>query len=175
MRHDAAFDDRIFRNNALGFTLDLSEAPAAPAQGIDDALAALADLEAGAVANADEGRQVGHYWLRDPERAPTAAVQDEIIESWGRVADLPVGQFRDILLIGIGGSALGPQLLAEALRSAGFAVDLDLSAAAFGKQFKRADRSGAAFAMACRWSFIGGRARLTHLNAVQARLAILEA
>ncbi|MBD2257463.1 histidine--tRNA ligase [Pseudanabaena sp. FACHB-2040] len=35
-------------------------------------------------------------------------------------------------------------LLAQKLRGAGFAVELDLSAAAFGKQFKRADRSGAA-------------------------------
>lgn len=33
--------------------------------------------------------------------------------------------------------------LAQALRKAGFAVELDLSASAFGKQFKRADRSGA--------------------------------
>ncbi|HEY9880508.1 MAG TPA: histidine--tRNA ligase [Leptolyngbyaceae cyanobacterium] len=35
-------------------------------------------------------------------------------------------------------------LLAQKLRHAGFAVELDLSGAAFGKQFKRADRSGAA-------------------------------
>ncbi|HEY9762297.1 MAG TPA: histidine--tRNA ligase [Trichocoleus sp.] len=35
-------------------------------------------------------------------------------------------------------------LLAQKLRHAGLAVELDLSAAAFGKQFKRADRSGAA-------------------------------
>jgi histidyl-tRNA synthetase len=34
--------------------------------------------------------------------------------------------------------------LAQTLRRAGFAVELDLSASAFGKQFKRADRSGAA-------------------------------
>lgn len=33
--------------------------------------------------------------------------------------------------------------LAQALRHAGFATELDLSASAFGKQFKRADRSGA--------------------------------
>ncbi|WNZ25926.1 histidine--tRNA ligase [Leptolyngbya sp. NK1-12] len=33
--------------------------------------------------------------------------------------------------------------LAQTLRRAGFAVELDLSASAFGKQFKRADRSGA--------------------------------
>jgi histidyl-tRNA synthetase len=34
-------------------------------------------------------------------------------------------------------------LLAQKLRQAGFAVDLDISGSAFGKQFKRADRSGA--------------------------------
>jgi histidyl-tRNA synthetase len=34
--------------------------------------------------------------------------------------------------------------LAQALRNHGLAVDLDLSGSAFGKQFKRADRSGAA-------------------------------
>lgn len=34
--------------------------------------------------------------------------------------------------------------LAQSLRHAGFSVELDLSASAFGKQFKRADRSGAA-------------------------------
>ncbi|MFM7087098.1 MAG: histidine--tRNA ligase [Cyanobium sp.] len=37
-------------------------------------------------------------------------------------------------------------VLARQLRAAGLAVELDLSAAAFGKQFKRADRSGAAWA-----------------------------
>ncbi|MBE9045718.1 histidine--tRNA ligase [Pleurocapsales cyanobacterium LEGE 10410] len=34
-------------------------------------------------------------------------------------------------------------ILAQKLRNAGFAVELDLSGSAFGKQFKRADRSGA--------------------------------
>jgi histidyl-tRNA synthetase len=37
--------------------------------------------------------------------------------------------------------------LAQALRQAGLAVELDLSGAAFGKQFKRADRSGAALCL----------------------------
>ena len=36
--------------------------------------------------------------------------------------------------------------LARTLRGAGLAVELDGSSAAFGKQFKRADRSGAAWA-----------------------------
>lgn len=34
--------------------------------------------------------------------------------------------------------------LAQTLRQAGFKAELDLSGSAFGKQFKRADRSGAA-------------------------------
>jgi histidyl-tRNA synthetase len=34
-------------------------------------------------------------------------------------------------------------LLAQHLRQAGFSAELDLSGSAFGKQFKRADRSGA--------------------------------
>ena len=34
--------------------------------------------------------------------------------------------------------------LAQKLRQAGFTVELDLSGSAFGKQFKRGDRSGAA-------------------------------
>ena len=38
-------------------------------------------------------------------------------------------------------------VLARQLRSEGIAVDLDGSGAAFGKQFKRADRSGAAWAV----------------------------
>jgi len=35
------------------------------------AYADLAKLEAGEKVNADEGRMVGHYWLRDPDLAPS--------------------------------------------------------------------------------------------------------
>jgi histidyl-tRNA synthetase len=38
-------------------------------------------------------------------------------------------------------------ILARRLRSAGVVVELDDSGSAFGKQFKRADRSGAQFAL----------------------------
>lgn len=54
------------------------------------AFAAMQALEAGAIANADEGRQVGHYWLRAPELAPdpavAAAISAEVdrLESFGR-------------------------------------------------------------------------------------------
>lgn len=51
----------------------------------------------------------------------------------------------DLYLVSRGEQAEANALrLAQALRQEGFAVDLDLSGSAFGKQFKRADRSGAA-------------------------------
>ena len=64
----------------LGFALDLSRAelPAATAARLAPAMArAFADmaaLEQGAVANPDEKRMVGHYWLRTPELAPDPAI-----------------------------------------------------------------------------------------------------
>lgn len=50
----------------------------------------------------------------------------------------------DFYLVSRGEAAENRSLtLAQKLRSAGFTVELDLSGSAFGKQFKRADRSGA--------------------------------
>ena len=113
--------------------LDLSDAGldadtlAAAAPRLEAALAAMAALEGGALANPDEGRRVGHYWLRDPQRAPDPAIAAAITASWDQIerfsADFHAGtltardgqRFRDVLLVGIGGSALGPQLLADAL------------------------------------------------------------
>ncbi len=92
-----------------------------------DAFAEMEALEAGNVANPDEGRQVGHYWLRAPERAPTIAqgeaigsTRDAAISFAEKVRDgdiaAPDGhRFTDVIHIGIGGSALGPQLLVDAL------------------------------------------------------------
>jgi glucose-6-phosphate isomerase len=91
------------------------------------ALSAMAQLEAGAIANPDEKRMVGHYWLRAPELAPTPELKTEIESTVADVkafaADVHAGRikpatsprFTDVLLIGIGGSALGPQLVADAL------------------------------------------------------------
>ena len=36
------------------------------------------ELEAGAISNIDEDRQVGHYWLRNPSIAPTVQIDEEI-------------------------------------------------------------------------------------------------
>ncbi|MGD1920698.1 MAG: histidine--tRNA ligase [Pleurocapsa sp.] len=50
----------------------------------------------------------------------------------------------DLYIVSRGGAAEAQSLLlAQKLRSAGLGVELDLSGSAFGKQFKRADRSGA--------------------------------
>ncbi|MEZ6036715.1 MAG: glucose-6-phosphate isomerase [Planctomycetota bacterium] len=93
---------------------------------LDRALVAMRDLEAGAVANADEGRQVGHFWLRAPGLAPTPQLEESIrsgidaVEVFaqaihsGRLAPPEGGAFTKVVLCGIGGSALGPMLLADA-------------------------------------------------------------
>jgi glucose-6-phosphate isomerase len=92
-----------------------------------DAFDAMDALEAGAVANPGEQRRVGHFWLRAPERAPTVglatAIGDALEQARTLAADVREGRatndagdrFTDVLHVGIGGSALGPQLLVEAL------------------------------------------------------------
>ncbi|MBI1373035.1 MAG: glucose-6-phosphate isomerase [Phycisphaera sp.] len=84
-------------------------------------------LESGAIANPDEQRMVGHYWLRNASLAPSDDIRGEIVDTLGRIKlfakDIHSGaitapgggRFTDILVIGIGGSALGPQFVADAL------------------------------------------------------------
>ena len=56
----------------------------------------------------------------------------------------PLRPALDFYMVSRGEAAEAQALqLAQKLRQAGFAVELDLSGSAFGKQFKRADRSGA--------------------------------
>jgi glucose-6-phosphate isomerase len=89
----------------------------------------MAKLEKGAIANPDEKRMVGHYWLRAPQLAPTPKSRTRSrprsprsrtftaqVHS-GAIAG-PKGKFKHLLVIGIGGSALGPQLVSHALGQA---------------------------------------------------------
>ncbi|HTT72405.1 MAG TPA: glucose-6-phosphate isomerase [Anaeromyxobacteraceae bacterium] len=117
----------------LGLTLDPSRMKFGPEfvrlslPALKAAFEAMDALEKGAQANPDEKRMVGHYWLRDPARAPTAELRREIEETARRVkafaADVHAGRvappgaprFRRLLCIGIGGSALGPMFVADAL------------------------------------------------------------
>jgi glucose-6-phosphate isomerase len=93
---------------------------------IQKALTDMDALEAGAIANPDENRMVGHYWLRNPALAPTLEIQKEIENTVAQVRIFAAkvhageirgagGAFQNYLLIGIGGSALGPQFVANAL------------------------------------------------------------
>jgi glucose-6-phosphate isomerase len=88
--------------------------------------AEMRELEAGAIANPDEKRMVGHYWLRNPSLSPAPEIRRAIettitaIEDFaGQVHSAKVkgagGAFSDLLLVGIGGSALGPQFVSNAL------------------------------------------------------------
>jgi glucose-6-phosphate isomerase len=117
---------------SLGLAIDLSRvnfpedffARMQPA--MQKAFAAMAALEKGAIANPDEKRMVGHYWLRNPALAPSPAIRTAIedtvaavkafaAEVHGGKAAGAKGPFKNVLVIGIGGSALGPQFVANAL------------------------------------------------------------
>lgn len=126
-----------------GVELDLADAAmdedgfrGPPGDALASALAAMDRLEAGALANADEGRAVGHYWLRDPKLTtnpgPDAAIDmagisAAIEESWraidrfttqvhdGTLRGADGERFDRVIQVGIGGSALGPQLVCDAL------------------------------------------------------------
>ncbi|HEY6070429.1 MAG TPA: glucose-6-phosphate isomerase, partial [Chthoniobacterales bacterium] len=103
---------------------------------IDKAFAAMRDLEKGGIANPDEKRMVGHYWLRNPKLAPTPELRSEIEKTDAVIkkfaADVHSGKikgargekFQHVLSIGIGGSALGPQFIADALGTAKDAMDI---------------------------------------------------
>lgn len=143
-RHAATPDSRLmsqlpdfaslrFRDPGTDFSLDLSRMGFTRAQldqmqtDFQPVFEAMRELEAGAIANPSEGRRVGHYWLRAPKLAPDPALRREIQEALdevldfaaqvreGRVTSESGAPFRRLLLVGIGGSALGPQLLASAL------------------------------------------------------------
>ncbi|CAN1340871.1 Glucose-6-phosphate isomerase 1, chloroplastic [Linum perenne] len=125
--------DWLYQHKELGLYLDVSRI------GFTDdfyremeprfqqAFDSMRDLEKGSIANPDEGRMVGHYWLRDSKLTPTPFLKtqiettldlicsfaDQIVS--GKVSCQLAGRFTQILSVGIGGSALGPQFVAEAL------------------------------------------------------------
>ncbi len=97
---------------------------------LERAFAAMEALEKGVIANPDEERMVGHYWLRNPSLAPTAEMRGAIEDTVSSISGFAQaihegticgtrGAFTNLLLIGIGGSALGPQFIASALSQPG--------------------------------------------------------
>jgi hypothetical protein len=119
------FKKYFYQNRDLGLSLDISRIPfpddflATMEPRMQKAFAAMAELERGAIANPDEKRMVGHYWLRSPSSAPTPELRTEILDALTRIEDFaervhqgsisaPGGKrFTQLLVIGIGGSALG--------------------------------------------------------------------
>jgi glucose-6-phosphate isomerase len=136
------FQQYFLRYDELGFSIDISRMKFADhfidqmRPKIDKAFAAMRELEAGALANPDEKRMVGHYWLRNPALAPNKQLRADIEETNSRIkkfaADVHAGKvaaangkkFTHVLLIGIGGSALGPQFIADALGSTRDPMDI---------------------------------------------------
>jgi glucose-6-phosphate isomerase len=127
------YKNYLCRVDAVGLSLDISRMTfdegffdrMEPA--MQKAYGAMDALEKGAIANPDENRMVGHYWLRAPKLAPKPELAKEITETIaaikafaadahsGRIKPPSAAKFTRILSIGIGGSALGPEFVADAL------------------------------------------------------------
>ncbi|ALF55421.1 glucose-6-phosphate isomerase [Nostoc piscinale CENA21] len=127
------YQDWLYFHEGLGLYVDVSRMRFDDAfveslrPKFDKAFANMAELEKGAIANPDENRMVGHYWLRNPDLAPTPELTQEIVQTLeqieafaekiqtGAIHPPKANRFTDIISIGIGGSALGPEFVAEAL------------------------------------------------------------
>ena len=127
------FKSLYYTHPKLGLSLDVSrmpfpdDFPASMEAKLKQAFTDMAALEGGAIANSDEKRMVGHYWLRAPELAPTEELRTAITSTLEAmkafVAKVHKGgltapggaKFKEVLVIGIGGSALGPQFVSHAL------------------------------------------------------------
>ena len=126
------YKERTTFHDEIGLSLDLSRVDFADdffdqqSASINKAFTAMAELEQGAIANPDENRMVGHYWLRKPELAPSEDIQQQIKVCLENVKAFAAsvhsgeisgadGPFENVIVIGIGGSALGPQFVSHAL------------------------------------------------------------
>lgn len=127
------YQNWLYFHEGLGLYLDISRMRFDDAfveslrPKFDKAFADMAQLEKGAIANPDENRMVGHYWLRNPDLAPTPELTQEIVQTLeqieafaekvqtGAIHPPKASRFTDIISIGIGGSALGPEFVAQAL------------------------------------------------------------
>ncbi|HHH30015.1 MAG TPA: glucose-6-phosphate isomerase, partial [Polyangiaceae bacterium] len=126
----------------LGMSLDLAhmridaEALATVQAPMTAAFEAMTELEGGAIANPDEERMVGHYWLRASDLAPSPVLSSVIDEAIGDVKELSrrvlsgalkppsAERFTQVVVVGIGGSSLGPQLVYDALGRSGEGLQL---------------------------------------------------
>ncbi len=136
------FKDNFYFDNKTEFSIDLGnigiskEIKEKFSELFLKAFQEMQELEKGAIANIDEHRMVGHYWLRNPTLAPNVEIKDDIknvindIKNFskkvheGEILTTNKEKFLYLLVIGIGGSALGPQFLSNALSSSGDKMDV---------------------------------------------------
>ena len=127
------YQDWLYYHEELGIYVDVSRMRFDDAYvdalrpKFNHAFKMIKELEGGAIVNPDENRMVGHYWLRDADLAPTPELQAEITKVLANIktfaADVHSGKihppnapkFTDVISIGIGGSALGPEFVDQAL------------------------------------------------------------
>src|SRR5688500_3437806 len=119
------FQKYFVRYPQIGFSIDISRMAFDEAifdrmsTGVARAMADMHALESGAIANPDENRMVGHYWLRNSALAPTPELRHEIDSTLaatlqfaaevrdGKIVAEKGSRFTRVLVVGIGGSALG--------------------------------------------------------------------
>ncbi len=134
--------DLLFTDDSLGFWLDISRMDVENTdfdtfkQTFSKAFSSLASLENGSIANIDEGRQVGHYWLRNPKVAPNQDISDSISNEINKISDFGASilngaitnsdgeKYTDVFWIGIGGSGLGPLLINESFKKDSVGLNL---------------------------------------------------
>jgi glucose-6-phosphate isomerase len=142
------FEEEPSRLEALaptvhGLRIDLTKLPISLMQ--VQALAGLATeaglfewrarLAAGEVVNPSEGRAATHMALRDPQKR---AAHAPMLDSARRIRAGDMGPIRHVIHIGIGGSALGPQLLVDALGTGGDGPEVHVAANIDGAALARA-------------------------------------
>ena len=96
------FCELLWHDSSLGIWLDISRMHTTRADfdrlkpAFKKAIQAMQALEAGSYANKDENRQVGHYWLRRPEIAPSKEISNQINSEIDKVNtfSIPLGMLQ---------------------------------------------------------------------------------
>lgn len=139
---------RLLAPSVQGIRFDFSKLPVSAVQ--MQALATLAidadlsgwrrQLASGGIVNQSEGRAATHMALRDPAKR---SEQAELLEMAAKIRAGAFGPIRHLIHIGIGGSALGPHLLVDALGTLSDGPQVHVAAnidgAALARAFAAAD------------------------------------
>ncbi len=128
------FCDLLWHSDELGIWLDISKMKISNTDikelepNFKLAFKAIENLESGSIANIDESRQVGHYWLRNEKLAPSELIKNNLKKEKEKISEFSRKilngsihnednqPFKNVLWIGIGGSSLGPILLINSLK-----------------------------------------------------------